>query len=306
MAPNLLSWLARPLAAALVAIALPGAARGEECPTPTATPAAAKIGSHGLRIGVAFGSGSAHGIAHIGVIQEIEALGIDVDVVTGTSAGAIFGALWASGLDGAEIERIARDTDWLESGQFAFSMQGLYTNAPLEKRLEGIFQGRPIEAWPRRFGAVATKLANGHRQLLTAGSGALAVKASSAVPAYYQPVVIDGAKLADGALVEPVPVDAARALGADFVIAIDVAYRPYEETVTGATQYAFQAMHILVNALAEQQLRTADVGIRLDLHRTLAACGRGALIAEGRDALRRAAPHIAQALALAAERRSRR
>jgi NTE family protein len=163
-----------------------------------------------------------------------------------------------------------------------------------------------VEGWPRRFGAVATNLANGHRQLLASGSGALAVQASSAVPAYFQPVVIDGAKLADGALVEPVPVDAARALGADFVIAVDVAYRPYEESVTSATQYAFQAMHILVNALAEQQLRTADIAIRLDLHRTLTACGRDGLIVEGRQALRRAAPHIAQALALAAEHRSRR
>jgi NTE family protein len=226
--------------------------------------------------------------------------------VAGTSVGALFGALWASGLDGAEIERIAREAEWFDNGRLAFSTQGLYTNAPLEKKLEAILQGRPIEAWPRRFGAVATQLANGHRRLLTAGSGAVAVQASSAVPAYFRPVVIDGAKLADGALVEPVPVDAAHALGADFVIAIDVAYRPYEETVTGATQYAFQAMHILVNALAEQQLRTADVAIRLDLHRTLATCGRAALIAEGRDAVRRAAPHIARSLAIAAERRSRR
>src|SRR5687768_12539535 len=110
----------------------------------------------------------------------------------------------------------------------------------------------------------------------------------------------------DGALVEPVPVDAARALGAEFVIAVDVAYRPYEESVGSATQYAFQAMHILVNALATQQLATADVAIRLDLHRLMMACGREALIDEGRRALRRAGPHIEKALALAAERRTRR
>jgi len=304
MAPNLLWALARPVAVMLV-LALPGTAWSEDCTVDLAPPAAAKVSSHGLRIGVALGSGSAHGLAHIGVIQELEALDLDVDVVTGTSVGSLFGALWASGLSGAEIERIARDADWIDSSQIAFSTQGLYTNAPLQKKLETILR-KPIEAWPKRFAAVATNLANGHRQLLASGSGALAVQASSAIPAYFRPVVIDGAKLADGALVEPVPVDAARALGADFVIAVDVAYRPYEDTVTGATQYAFQAMHILVNALAEQQLRTADVAIRLDLHRTLTTCGRDALIAEGRQALRRAAPHIAQALALAAERRSRR
>jgi NTE family protein len=265
-----------------------------------------RLETQGLRIGLALGSGSVHGFAHIGVIQELEARGVDVAVVTGTSVGALFGGLWASGLSGTEIEQLAREGDWLETNRLAFSWQGLYTNDPLQKPLERAFAGKPIESWPKRFGAVATNLSNGHRQLLTSGPGALALQASSAVPGYYRPVFVGGEKLGDGALVEPVPVNAARALGADFVIAVDVAYRPYEESVGSATQYAFQAMHILVNALATQQLATADVAIRLDLHHTLMACGRDSLIPEGRLALRRAWPHIEKALAQAAERTRKR
>jgi NTE family protein len=262
------------------------------------------IDTHGLRIGVALGSGSAHGLAHIGVIQELEANGLDVDVVAGTSAGALFGALWASGLTGMQIEGIAREADWLEANRLAFSWQGLYSSDPLQKELEKAFRGKAIETWPRRFAAVATNLGNGHRALLTSGSGALAVQASTAVPGYFRPIVVGGQKLADGALVEPVPVDAARALGADFVIAFDVAYRPYEESVSSAPQYTFQAMHILVNTLASQQLKSADVAIRLDLHRALLTGGREAVIAEGREAVRRAWPHIARELSRAAERRA--
>jgi NTE family protein len=96
--------------------------------------------------------------------------------------------------------------------------------------------------------------------------------------------------------VEPVPVDAARALGADYVIAIDVAYRPYEEAVSGISGYAFQSMHILVNALAERQLKDADLVIRLDVHH-LMDCGKPALVAAGRDAMLRALPDLALGLA---------
>lgn len=262
--------------------------------------------AQGPRVGVALGSGSSHGLAHVGAIQELEARGLEVEVVAGTSVGALFGALWASGLSGADIERIARDAQWLHGARLAFSWQGLYSNDPLHDELERLFRGRPIEEWPKRFGAVATNLSNGHRRLLTSGPGALAVRASSAVPGYFKPVLVNGEKLADGALVEPVPAEAARALGADFVIAIDVAYRPYEENVDSAAQYAFQAMHILVNALAERQLPAADVALRLDVHRTLVSEGREAVLAEGREAVRRAWPQIESALARAAKRHANR
>lgn len=128
------------------------------------------------------------------------------------------------------------------------------------------------------------------------GDGALAVQASSAVPVMFAPVNLDGAVLADGALVEPVPIRAARDLGANFVIAVDVAYRPYEEPGRGLVQFGFQAVHVLVNALAEAQAKDADFRLRLDLHHAFRECGPRAMIAIGRDGMRRAWPLLAAAL----------
>ena len=235
-----------------------------------------------LRIGLALGSGSMHGLAHVGVLEAIEESGLDVQVVTGTSVGALVGALWASGMKAREIHALGRESDWESSRS--------------RERLERLFAGRSIERFPRRFAAVATNLSNGHRRLLAAGSAALAVQASSAAPLLQKPVWIGGERLADGALVEPVPVVAARDLGADFVIAVDVAYRPSEESADGIVATAFQPMHILVNSLAAAQVRDADFALRLDVHRRFVDCGPEAVISAGRDAMRRVLPDLAAAI----------
>jgi NTE family protein len=109
-------------------------------------------------------------------------------------------------------------------------------------------------------------------------------------------VTIAGERLADGALVEPVPVATARALGADFVIAVDVNYRPYEDDAAGIVGLGFQAMHILMDSLAERQRDDADLVVRLDVH-ALMKCGRAALVGAGREAMARALPDLRTALA---------
>jgi NTE family protein len=284
----LLAWLA--------VLALPlAAAASHDCPAPRASqpPSASITVPPGTRVGIALGSGSMHGLAHIGVLEELEARGLDVQVVAGTSVGAIVGALWASGTSAREIEALAHEFE--DVGRFSASWQGLLTNAGLRERLAPFFRGRPIETWPRRFGAVATNIDNGHRRILMSGDGVTAVQASSAVPVMFMPVTVAGEKLADGALVEPVPVEAARALGANYVIAVDVAYRPYEEAASGIAGYAFQSMHILINALAERQMREADIAFRLDVHQ-LMTCGPQAMVEAGREVVRRAWPQIAATL----------
>jgi len=274
-----------------------------KCAAPSAQSAStltAPFPTPGVVVGLALGSGSTHGLAHIGVIEELEARGLDVHVVVGTSVGALVGSLWASGMTGRQIEDLGRGADWQVVGTFAWSWQGLLSSHKMAQRLRGIFKGRPIESWPRRFGAVATNLANGHRRIFMSGDGALAVQASSALPVLFIPVTIDGEKFADGALVEPVPVDAARELGADFVIAVDVAYRSYEEPANGFIDYAFQSIHIVTNALSAREIRDADVGIHLDLHRLLMKCGDDALVEAGREAVRNAWPEIERKLKLRA------
>jgi NTE family protein len=283
-------------AAALLAFAACAAQAAPAQCTFSPPPAAAPIDvPAGVRIGLALGSGSMHGYAHVGVVEELEARGLPVKVVAGTSVGALVGALWASGMRGREVAALAR-TGELDLSEIAGSWHGLYSNEPMRAPLEKAFRGRPIESWPLRFGAVATELARGERRVIATGDGVLAVQASSAVPVLFLPIAVRGEKLVDGALVEPVPVEAARDLGANLVIAVDVAYRPHEEPASGLTAYAFQALHILVNSLAASQARTADVLIRLNLHQRWSECGSEGLMAAGRHAVAAAWPDIRRAI----------
>lgn len=254
-----------------------------------------------LRIGVALGSGAMHALAHVGVLEAIEESGLRVHVVSGTSAGALVGALWASGVPARDIERMAGRTAWEGLRTFAPASGGLMSNEPLRAQLAKSLTAR-IESWPRRFGAVATNVDNGQPRLLMSGDGALAVQASTASPVVFAPVVVGNERLADGALVEPVPVESARAMGAEFVIAVDVGYRPYEERAEGVMQLGFQALNILRNTLGEAQAREADVAIRLDVHDSLVRCGPMSLVAVGRDAARHALPEIERALRARARR----
>ena len=282
------------LGAVLLATSALAAPKCDETPAPPIEPIPFQQ-PPGRVVGLALGSGSFHALAHVGVIEALESAGVDVRIVSGTSAGALIGSLWASGMPASEIEKLALKGDWDDVGRFTPSTSGFMSNDRLRRQLESVFAGHPIESWPRRFGAVATNMANGHRRIFMTGNGATAIQASTAVPVLFEPVTIDGEKFADGALVEPVPVPTARSLGARYVIAVDVAYRPYEEPVSGISGSAFQAMHILVNSLAERDLRDADLVIRLDVHH-LMGCGRQALIAAGRDAMARALPELEQAL----------
>ena len=268
--------------------ACPGAQLRGEAPAtkPAPTP----------HLGIALGSGSLHGIAHIGVLQELEARGVEVKVVAGTSVGALVGALWASGMPAAEIEQLHRAEDWEDMSRLAWGRGGIFDNDRLRERLAAIFGTRTIEQWPRRFAAVATDLATGARVALSRGDGARAVRASTAIAGLFVPVEVAGRRLADGVLVEPVPVDTARELGAAFVIAIDVAYRPHEEEAITAPQLGFQAIHIVTNSLSGEQLKRADVAIRIDLHHVFKKCGREALVAAGREAMRIAWPQVARQL----------
>jgi NTE family protein len=254
-----------------------------------------------MRIGVALGSGSMHGLAHVGVLEALEESGLRVHVVSGTSAGALVGALWASGVRARDIEDLAGTQSWDTLRSLAPASGGLMTNEPLRAQLSKIL-ANPIESWPMRFGAVATNVDNGQRRLLMSGDGALAVQASTASPVLFAPVIVGAERLVDGALVEPVPVESARAMGAEFVIAVDVGYRPYEERADGVMQLGFQALNILRNTLGEAQAREADVAIRMDVHEAMMRCGPPSLVAIGRDAARHALPEIERALRARARR----
>ena len=248
-------------------------------------------------IAACFGSGGLHGYAHIGAIRAFQRLGLKPDVITGTSVGAIAGVLWAAGHDADVIETIADDPSWHEASGLRIPVLGIGKLDGLRDLIDRQTGGRSIEAMPTRFAAVATDLDSGQSVNLDHGPAGQAVAASSSVPIRYEPVTVDGWRLIDGALSAPVPVDAARALGAEFTIAIDVAFRPYEEPISGITGVAFQMFHIMVNRLIDEQIKRADFAIRLDVHQIMRdEGGLPALIRAGEEAVLRCWPALQQAL----------
>ena len=177
------------------------------------------------RIGLALGSGSARGWAHIGAIRALEARGVKPDVVCGSSVGALVGGAYASG----ELEKLEKWVTGLAWTSVVRLMDltwrgGLISGNRLFNAFRLMFEKRDIVDLPVKFGAIATELATGREVWLQHGDLLDAVRASCAMPGLFAPVVRDGAVLVDGGLVNPVPVSMCRAFGADIVIAVDLSW----------------------------------------------------------------------------------
>lgn len=175
------------------------------------------------KIGLALGSGSARGWAHIGVIRALEEAGVKAEVVCGCSIGALVGAAYIDGqLDG--LETWVSGLTWKDVvGLMDVTLAGgLFKGEKLLSFFEGQFADKEIAQLPQPFGCVATDLANGREVWLREGSVVQAVRASISIPGLFTPVNRDGRLLVDGGLVNPVPVSLCRALGADIVIAVDL------------------------------------------------------------------------------------
>src|SRR3954451_12252551 len=190
------------------------------------------------RIGLALGSGSARGWAHIGAIRALEERGIKPDLVCGTSIGALVGAAYASG----ELDRLEK---WVTALAWTTVVRlmdltwrgGLIRGQRLFTLFRTIFQDRNIEGLPIPYGAVATELYSGRELWLRHGNLLDAVRASCAMPGLFTPMIRDGVVVVDGGLVNPVPVSMCRALGAELVIAVDLSWGklgPYRERRHGS------------------------------------------------------------------------
>jgi NTE family protein len=177
------------------------------------------------RIGLALGSGSARGWAHIGAIHALEERGVKPDIVCGSSIGALVGAAYASGQLG-KLEKWSTSLAWttvVRLMDLSWS-GGLIRGARLFNLFNTILDDVDIDQLPVPYGAVATELGSGREVWLRHGKMLDAVRASCALPGIFRPAVRDGVLLVDGGLVNPVPVSMCRALGADIVIAIDLSW----------------------------------------------------------------------------------
>ncbi|WP_424681654.1 patatin-like phospholipase family protein [Frateuria sp. YIM B11624] len=241
----------------LLAVALAGCAPVRTLPPPAAPPPPRK-----LVVGLALGGGAAKGFAHIGVIKMLEASGIHVDVVAGTSAGSVVGALYASGMDGFAMQQAAISLDEASIRDVRLFSGGLVQGKKLQDYVDGLVRQRPIERLKLPFAAVATELETGQRTVFRHGDTGEAVRASCSVPGVFEAAAIGGRHYVDGGVVSPVPVDAARELGADFVIAVDISARSDGSLPTDMLGIVGRAVVIMGQHLGAQELARADVVIR--------------------------------------------
>ena len=241
------------------------------------------------RIGLVLGGGGARGAAHIGVLRELERLRIPVDVIAGTSMGAVVGGLYASGLSPDEIEHLMNSIDWAD----AFNDDARRENLSFRRKQDdefylvkfevgvrdgslllpkGIIQGQKLglilreqtlqvshiddfDQLPVPFRAIAADLITGDAHVLRSGDLALAMRASMSAPGIFAPVTIDGATLVDGGLVANLPVQAARDMDADVIIAVDVEFPLYEpKELDSALAVTEQMLTILIRRETQRQL----------------------------------------------------
>lgn len=279
--------LAGMLAACASSPKAPEAAAPAPAPTPTLPP---------LRIGLALGGGAAKGFAHIGVIKMLEANGIKPAFVTGTSAGSVVGALYASGMDAYALQERAVALDESQIRDVSLFSGGLVRGQKLEDYVNAQVGNRPIERLQIPFAAVTTRLEDGQRMVFRRGNVGQAVRASSAVPGVFEAVAIGRWHYVDGGVVSPVPVDAARELGADFVIAVDIGSKATGDgydprSLLGNVN---QSIRIMGQRLATEELQRADVVIRPavnDIGPTDFSQKQRAIL-EGERALQAALPQI--------------
>ena len=254
-----------------------------------------------MHLGLALGGGAARGFAHVGVIQVLEEAGIQPELVVGTSAGSLVAALYASGKNSAQLKRVAETmeeaelTDWM----MPILNRGALRGEALARYVNTQVNGRLIEQMKLPLGILATDLHSGEPVLFRRGNTGTAVRASSAVPAVFQPVKIGPREYVDGGLVSPVPVRQARDMGANVVIAVDISTDPEGSPASDTFQILMQTFNIMGKSLNMLVLKDADVVVKPALMGVKSSdfAARRRSIEAGREAMLKQLPRLKEILA---------
>lgn len=253
------------------------------------------------RVGLALGGGVVRGMAHIGVLEALVDGDIPIDVVAGTSVGAVIGALFAAGLDVAEIAYIAEKIHRRDLARPIWPRRGLLSFAPLERTMVRLMGDITFADLARPFAAVCTDMRTGSQVVISEGRLAPAVRASASVPGFVAPLEIGPYLLADGALVNNTPASAVRSLGAEFIIGVDI-MAPDFLRGGGPIGLGFMALEIAI-ANSGSGRDHSDVFITPDLGGLtyILLSEREALIERGRAAVADTVPEIRHALGVQAK-----
>jgi NTE family protein len=237
----------------------------------------------------------------VGVIEVLEQAGIVPDYVVGTSAGSLVAALYASGMNASQLRQTALRIEEVAIADWMVPIinRGLFRGEALARYVNESVSGRLIEDMRIALGVVAVDLGNGQAVLFRRGDTGTAVRASSAVPAVFQPVRIGGRDYVDGGLVAPVPAQFARQMGAELVIAVDISQPPDGQAAGDTLQILLQTFNIMGQAIKQHEIKQADVWVRPSLVglRSADFSARQRAIDAGRAAMQAALPELKAKLA---------
>ena len=232
------------------------------CSTQPTKPTQPKVTPREPVIAIALGGGGAKGFAHVGVLKVLESHGIQAKIVTGTSAGSFVGSLHASGKTPFQLQQIALGFKESDIRDLTLNRQGFVQGQKLQDYVNKTVANKPIEQFPRRFAAVATRLDNGTKADFIKGNAGQAVRASCSIPNVFVPATIGGVKYVDGGLVSPIPVKTAKNMGADIVIAVDISARPTGNTPMNMWGLLDQTINIMGQQSINEELNDATVVIQ--------------------------------------------
>ncbi len=216
-------------------------------------------------IALVLGSGGARGYAHIGAIEVLEKYGIHPDFIVGTSAGSIVGSIYASGKSAQELRDIALNMRASDVRDLTIDMKGFFDGKKVEDYVNKVVGNTPLEQLKIPMYVVATELKEGKKVVFNYGNTGQAVRASTSIPSMFVPMKINEQEYVDGGLVSPVPVEVARELGADFIIAVDILAQPVHTETSNVWGLFNQNINIMQNHLAKEELKYADIVIQPDL-----------------------------------------
>jgi NTE family protein len=214
------------------------------------------------KIALVLGAGSSKGFAHIGVIKILEANKVPIHMIIGTSVGSVVGSLYAYGFSAFDLQRLSFSIEQKDIVDLTIPENGFIKGEKLEEFVNRTLKNTPMEKLKIPFYAVATEIQNGQETVFGRGNTGQAVRASCSIPGVFRPVKIGDKVYVDGGVVSPVAVEAAKRLGGDVVLAVDISAST-ERTPPGNTiETLLQSIDIMYSKLAAIQLSQADVVIR--------------------------------------------
>lgn len=217
------------------------------------------------KIGLALGGGAVLGAAHVGVLRAIEEVDLKIEFITGTSIGAFVAALFAFGKDWKQIKEIASELDWMDITSISLSRYALLFNQKLGDLLIKHIGDVNIEDSEIPLAFIATDATTGEKVILDKGAVAEAVMASTCIPGIFVPVQIDNRILLDGGIVENVPINTIRTMGAEFVIGVDLNSKNQYQKPKNILDVLLNSFHFLMTYSTKLQTKEADVLIEPDL-----------------------------------------